>query len=1026
MLIMLMAEAYSQEFPGLQFDHITAKDGLSSNLVTVIAEDKQGFIWVGTSNGLNRYDGYRFKHFFHSDTDSNSLVNNSVQTILCDSRGRLWIGTESGVSCYLPGQNTFINYDTKLKPPFYINNNSSVRIYEDETGTVWLCNERDLIYKVKEDMTLAELKINIPPFYITNLPLLGYDKIFRDHSGHEWAFRANRIYSIDKQTRQPLRTFIFPELQNVFIQKVMQDSEGNYWVATWGGGVFRFFPGKDQLLPVSSIPKGIYQDLTEWTYKEHTYLAAVEADRGLYLIDRLKLTAAGFSYINGDPSSLQGANLNSIFIDSRGSLWLSSSAGINVVKAGQSLFDIIPVTDRGSTNFTPDRNGPVYSYFETDSSIWLSKRYKSTFEYDKNFRLRNFYKSLYPLTGDKQQRNGFAYSFYRSGNELFISTDSGLVLYDLKSRSSKEYFPEGQFPFGLGFRTILPFRGDEIIIRTSQYGLFIFNTVSKKFIKRYSNEDGCDGCLPLRLTYLFKTSSGAFFVTSAGAEDNLYAYNPQKDRFEKSAAARDAKYPMQGNDLFGMDEDSEGHLWIAGTSGVFIYDTSARKIINKLPSSNERGSTFRICLDKQDNAWINGNSGVWCYIKATGRWIQFNNQDGLPGSSFDGVIARTGNNDIAAGLEGALAIFHIGKLFSQNNEPPAIITEAAVGKNEFSYAGSAEEKKLVVNPGENSFSVDFAVLNYLHPASTRYYYKLSPLMKEFQLNDNGHINFNGLAPGHYTLHVKGGDKTGNIFQSEDILDITVEPKWYQAKWFFIASILLAGLLIYYFVRRRITRIRTEAALKQKITETRMQALRAQMNPHFIFNSLNSIENFIMQNEKRQASDYLNKFSKLIRSILESSRNELVPVSKDMEALQWYVDLEELRFNNRFAYKVEVDPALLSGDYRIPSLLIQPYVENAILHGLAHSEKEGLLLSVRVLLENEKIRYVITDNGIGREAAAKLNSMNKPAHNSVGLQITAERIKQLNGHEEPGIIFTDLYDSNNQPCGTKVEVLVKPS
>ncbi len=170
-----------------------------------------------------------------------------------------------------------------------------------------------------------------------------------------------------------------------------------------------------------------------------------------------------------------------------------------------------------------------------------------------------------------------------------------------------------------------------------------------------------------------------------------------------------------------------------------------------------------------------------------------------------------------------------------------------------------------------------------------------------------------------------------------------------------------------------------------------------MNPHFIFNSLNSIENFIMQNEKRLASDYLNKFARLIRMILDSSRNEVVPVAKDMEALQLYIDLEQLRYNNRFTYKTVIDPALTGGDYRVPSLLIQPYVENAIVHGLSHSEEDGLNLTVMATLENEKIKYVVQDNGIGRAQAAAYNQQNKPYHKSVGLKITEDRINIFNNH-----------------------------
>lgn len=220
--------------------------------------------------------------------------------------------------------------------------------------------------------------------------------------------------------------------------------------------------------------------------------------------------------------------------------------------------------------------------------------------------------------------------------------------------------------------------------------------------------------------------------------------------------------------------------------------------------------------------------------------------------------------------------------------------------------------------------------------------------------------------------------------------------------------------------------KSEFAFKQKIAESQIQSLRAQMNPHFIFNCLNSIENFMMQNEKRKASDYLHKFSLLIRTILESSRNELTTVALDLEALKLYIDLEQMRFNNKFYYNEHIGPLLIQEDRNVPSLLIQPYVENAIVHGIAHSDRTDLKLTVSATLENDYIKYVIEDNGIGRSQAEDYNKLNKLHHKSVGLKITEDRIRLFNGEEDLNgyVKISDLYDDNDKPAGTKVEVKIK--
>ena len=164
----------------------------------------------------------------------------------------------------------------------------------------------------------------------------------------------------------------------------------------------------------------------------------------------------------------------------------------------------------------------------------------------------------------------------------------------------------------------------------------------------------------------------------------------------------------------------------------------------------------------------------------------------------------------------------------------------------------------------------------------------------------------------------------------------------------------------------------------------------------------------------------------MRSILDSSRNEMLPIAKDMEALRLYVELEQLRFNNKFNYKDFTDPVLAGGDYRVPSLLIQPFVENAIIHGLANSEKEDLYLTVTASLDNDRIKFIIQDNGIGRIKSAEYNRLNKPYHKGIGLKITEDRINLYKCQQEKNssIQITDLYDEYNNPDGTKVEINIK--
>ena len=214
-----------------------------------------------------------------------------------------------------------------------------------------------------------------------------------------------------------------------------------------------------------------------------------------------------------------------------------------------------------------------------------------------------------------------------------------------------------------------------------------------------------------------------------------------------------------------------------------------------------------------------------------------------------------------------------------------------------------------------------------------------------------------------------------------------------------------------------------AELKQQSAELEMQALRAQMNPHFIFNSLNSINRFILQNDRLQASEYLTKFSKLVRMILQNSQASLITLESELDALGLYLEMEALRFNYHFTYKISVPKDLDIEVLKVPPLIIQPYVENAIWHGLMHKEEKGQL-DIEISQESDHLYFKVTDNGIGRKRASELASKSATKHKSMGLKITAHRIAMMqhSGDEVSPVTINDLVDPDGTAAGT--EVIIK--
>jgi putative methionine-R-sulfoxide reductase with GAF domain len=211
------------------------------------------------------------------------------------------------------------------------------------------------------------------------------------------------------------------------------------------------------------------------------------------------------------------------------------------------------------------------------------------------------------------------------------------------------------------------------------------------------------------------------------------------------------------------------------------------------------------------------------------------------------------------------------------------------------------------------------------------------------------------------------------------------------------------------------------SINEQLSKAKLEALRSQMNPHFIFNCLSSIDNLIQIDEKEKATLYLSRFAKLIRSILENSASNVVPCWKDIDTLRLYLQLEELRWEKKFTYQLIIADEIINGDYKVPPLLIQPFVENAIHHGLLNKIEGDRKLMVNVDVLNDHIHYIIQDNGVGIAKANTFKQLNKLSYQSMGLQITTERINLYNQNKGGSVTITDLMNKNNEPCGTRVEV-----
>jgi ligand-binding sensor domain-containing protein len=1027
--------AGAQPFPQLRFAQLTEKDGLSCNQVSEITQDEEGLIWISTTNGLNRFDGYGCTRIFANPDDPTSLPSNELMRVIAGKQHDLWLQSAAGICRYNIATHKFNNFHSGPSTPTVFREYEGCGVWFDRQGAAYI-SAPEALYHFTDTRHYTTIDEGLRPFTRRERTFTTYSNIIGDRSGGLWAFQENMIFRLDPRTLKVIHSFTLPPA--VGVADMVFDHRNRCWISTWHSGILRFngqtgeFSTISPPKPPADVPKGPGADVigpgVEWSLNGRFFLAFASNLPGLLLIDeetdksQLYLHEAGL-HAFGRP-----------FVDRQNILWIPTNKGAFYLNAAGNLWDLIPTCINGDG--TPDLADQATPYVmrEEDNGYWIGRRYQGgMLWYDRNWRLIRSWKTVVDSVGTSVQTDAGtpneAFDFRRFGNDMFISTEFGVVILNLKTFTRTLVSYPG-IPL-IRLRTIVTEDPHHWWVRSFDHGIFVFDPVRRQFTHHYPMPGTCAGCALPRLNYLVRSHSGGIFASGA---DGLSRYDAGGDRF---ITLHPRGRPPIGSILFGMAEDSAGLIWIGSDHGICAYDPAKDSVVRTLAEKNSVGLVYRVTVDSAQNVWFTSPAGYWCWLRRQDKTMLFGLGPGLPDNN-ESLLYTASNGNVYGGCFGALVWFHADRLRAYNVAGTAKILDVLVGDSAVIPGTNPwGSRQVTLRAGDNKLQINFDVINYDILDNNLFFYQLSSGGGRARVDsgqgpgnwtqvDNGRLSFNNLAPGDYELSVRGGNKLTGNFTPADKLLITVHPYWWQSPGFRALVGLLLLALVAMAVRLRIRAIRRESAFREKIAQTEMQALRAQMNPHFIFNSLTSIENFIMMNERRLASDYLSKFARLIRMILDSSRSELVPLSKDLEALQLYVDLEQLRFDSKFSYRTEIDPVLQEGDYRVPPLLIQPYVENAIIHGIGNSDRKGLVVCVKVFAEEDHIHFMIRDNGIGRRRSAELNRLNRPYHRSIGLGITEDRIHIFSRQQgsDGSVRITDLVNSEGQAAGTQIDVIIK--
>ncbi len=1012
----------------MYFKHLTREDGLPSNVVRYIAVDFFGFIWIATDNGLVRFDGKDMKVFRYIPGDSLSLAESSISTLLQTSDSMLWIGTKNGLSVLNPLTQKIENYQRSFVGQNHFPGEWIICFHEDENGIIWIGTNNGIIKADPESMSFQQVKLNQNeiPNHRENL-FRWVNNIAEDPRNSTKLFLATRggLLLFDKIPMSIARDYDQNTDHLYRCAALFIDDEEVLWTGEWDTDLKKLDLKTEKWEIISSdyLPKLNILDIQSIN---DTELLLGTVLTGLCIFNKKLQSFQFFQHNPNNPKSLISNWIHGNILNHNNEFWVSTNNGISIsdpqYRSFRRIYPDLPLST--ITSFYQDsfdkrlyitglhckglsfleegkqewglifpekelRHGDLslYNTFcDSDGTLWINSN-KGLLYYNRS---NNLISQFYDKNGQPVKGNDtvFLALFEDSRNRLWIGTRFDFVISIDSSRGNVTYhkydpsFPNS-IPASQEFKTIREDTYGKIWFG-SYNGIAIYDPNKKHFIHPVNDILPVNG-LNNKVIWGIETDTLGRMYFSLDDEGLLRLTEKEPGRYEFKLYH--LNHGLNDLNLFGMDRDHEGNIWIIN-EGITCF--------------NPYEETFKV-FDIRNGLHSNKNWSNIIYIDDSGN-IYLD-----AGKAFETINIK----DIQTEQEITNLILEYIEINSELLEQ--------------SYL-SDHIKALVLKPYQNDIVFYYKAICFGDPDQVKYKYMLKGYDIEWNLvGQETTARYTNLPPGNYEFQVSASYR-GVWFNQHIDVHLSIKPNFWQTWWFISLSILIIILLFSGSFMLRTRQIKKKERIKstyqKKMAELEMEALRAQMNPHFIFNSLNSINNFILKNETEQASDFLVKFSRLIRQVLNNSKNKYVTLSDEIKALTLYVELEQLRFAYRFDYEITIDDILDTDLVMVPPLIVQPYVENAIWHGLMHKEGKG---TIKLILrrEGDTLIFEVIDNGIGREKSKEYRSKYSSEKKSMGISITKNRINILNRLHNLQALTTiiDLYDKNNKATGTCVIVKI---
>lgn len=961
----------AQEFKCI---HFGTDKGLPSSEVYDILQDKKGYMWFATDHGVAKYNGKEFQTY----TTADGLSDNCVFRMCEDKKGRIWFGSQNNELCY-------IEHDTihraavsnllrqRIKPHYAIKN-----LYVDSLFNIWITSgysyfldaksKYTTLVQLSSDTCLLELRIIDNKIVI---PSASKKISISNFSTPEYSFQV-KYYStpnnityenntVKKDIIRPVKDF-----PAVYLKK--ND------ILFYAAGNILFVLKKNEKTKT-------------YVFKNTILNLTLDSKNGLWV----NLLKGGTCYYKNADLSRPSVNLltqysvDAVCMDHEGGVWIATlEKGVFYVPS-TSIF-IYPAASYLNDRITFIGNVNDQLYINTFGNI-ICKEENGAF-------------TPVPFLCALVKKKSLLYNIKCINDTVYCSYFQEIVRFTSSFKLIKGNPPPDHF-----------YAGGKDIMETADHSVWLLHGSGLK--KLYNK------------TQTTETFLSAFRATCAlpqenniliGGKDGLYLF---KNKKYESLAYID---PLLKCQIIDMARSADGSIWLA-TIGNGVLRLHHNKVTQwKVSDGLISNICTTIAIDQYNNVWVGSNKGINCLKpgnKNNWRIKHVREKNGLISDEITKLFAF--GNSLWVGTMSGICRIDIFETLQIFPPPYSYITAVDVNNKNIPLT------KHVFSHLENNFKFRMDALTFINP-STRYRYRLIGLDTSWQETKTDELLMNNLAPGKYTYEVKGSNMDGNYSKNAASFSFIIQKPFWSTWWFILFEIILLIVLIYLIIRSCTNIIRKKEQEKVRINkllaEYQMKALTAQMNPHFIFNAINSIQNFIIQNHATLAYDYLVKFSKLIRLVLVNSKENEITLQQEIDTLLLYIELEQLRFENSFEFQLSIDPEIDTEQIMIPALLPQPYIENAIWHGLMPLKNRKGIIALSFKIIDGLLHIRITDNGVGRAASNLIEKkIHRKGHQSVGMELTGKRVELFGKDTISSLKIIDNFNDQQEPTGTTVEIIL---